>query len=137
MAESCPNSSEAVHLLLDVFLVKVKGQRSFSQRRQENRYNARVTLFPVPTYHFPFPRQMKKLPPHLPPHTHTLHYNTWRNWTCPVIYYKSVGFDLWLILRHYSLVWKMLKIIDSKMENCPQYVSNHFFCYCEIYITFF
>lgn len=89
MAESCPNSSEAVHLLLDVFLVKVKGQRSFSQRRQENRYNARVTLFPVPTYHFPFPRQMKKLPPHLPPpHPHT-HYSITHEETGPVLLFTT------------------------------------------------
>lgn len=83
MAESCPNSSEAVHLLLEVFSVKVKGQRSFSQRHQENRYNARVTLFPVPTYHFPFPRQMKKLPPHLSPAP--THYSITHEETGPVL----------------------------------------------------
>lgn len=45
---------EAAHLLLEVFSVKVKGERSFSQRHQEKRYSARVTLSPVPTYHLHF-----------------------------------------------------------------------------------
>ena len=107
-------------LLLEVFSVKVKGERSFLQSCQEKGCCTRILISPFPTHHLRVCSQVWDLLLLL------LQRDPWRNSTCHFIFRKGLWLPRGLQDIHNSR--KDVRRINSSMEHRGRDLSNLLFC---------